>query len=367
MRASERTNGFGNLAQRALTGFARWVALAAATIALLGVDAVRAENPLLQALDSNAHSAASESEAAAPAGDPLLAIENALAGARQRLSALDRARAAEDRPAPASSSEELAARRVRVLEQRREAQIRTSALELGRAAIEAGLARDPSEILADPPPFPVPTLDGVLQAWQHAAEQEARHRSVLEDRRANLGLAKEHMEALDKDRRRLRDVLNREGDALERIRLEAELRELEDRLEIAREQAALTAQRVVNATIEHDIKRSSTRQARAALIWVETQLAPRDADLTDAIERLDRERLLLNRQLDLARSRLVSAEGTLRASEERSTRVEEKDRADYEFERSARRAQLSHRQHIVALLNERIERLGRMRTAWQHR
>jgi small-conductance mechanosensitive channel len=36
-------------------------------------------------------------------------------------------------------------------------------------------------------------------------------------------------------------------------------------------------------------------------------------------------------------------------------------------ELTARRRQLSHRQHIVALLNQRIERPGRMRTTWQRR
>lgn len=330
----------------------------------------RAQSSLLQALDPTSDAAGSPDEAPeASSGDRLLAIENALAVARARLTALERAREAggEEETSAPSSSVELAARLVRVLEQRREAQVQADALALGRDAIEAGLARDPSEIVGIPPPFPVPTLDGVREAWRTQVEQETQHRRVLEDRRANLRLAKEHREDLAKERRRLGDLLQREDEEVERIRLATELRSVEDRLRIAEEQASLAEQRVENATIEHQIKQISTGQARAALKWVESQLAPDPADLTDAIERLDRRRFELEREIDLARSRLVSAEGTLRATEERRPRVPDAQRAEYALERATRRAQLAHRQAIVALLNEQIERLGRMRTTWQHR
>ena len=116
-----------------------------------------------------------------------------------------------------------------------------------------------------------------------------------------------------------------------------------------------------------ELKESFTQQATAALTWVESQIAPRDSDLSDAIERLDRLRLSLDRDLDLARSRLVSAEGTLRATEERRSRIDKANRDDFELELSSRRAQLSYRQQTVGLLSDRIERLGQMRTSWQHR
>lgn len=324
-----------------------------------------AQIPLLDALDPD--SAPSNPEAdATPAGDPLLAIENTLAEARQRLTALERAREGSD-PAQPSVALELSARLIRVLEERREAQIRTNNLNLGRTAIESGLARDPSELFGVPPPFPVPILDGVLQSWRREAEQESKHRTVLDDRQANLRLANEGTTRLEKDRRRLKDILERESDELERIRLQTELRGLNDQLLIANEQAALAQQRVVNATIEHDIKGIATRQARAALAWVEAHLAPRETDLADAIERLDRERFELDREIDLARSRLVASEGTLQATEERRARIDSENEVEFDLELSARRKQLSVRQLIVALLNQRIERLGRMRTTWQRR
>lgn len=331
----------------------------------------RAQNALIEALESGASAggdrASDDPARSESSGDPMLAIEKKLAEARRRLSALEQAREAEGDAAPGSTALELAARLVRVLEERREARVQTEALALGREAIDSGLARDPSEIVVDPPPFPVPTLDGVRQAFRQALEQENQHKTLLEDRRANLRLAEEQAEDLDRQRRRLREVLEKQDDAVERVRLEAELRGLEDRLGIARQEVALSAQRVANTTIESEIRESSTRQARAALTWVESQLAPREADLTDAIERIDRQRLTLERELDLARSRLASAEATLRAAEEQGSGVGDEERADHVFELETRRAQLSYRQTIVALLNDRIERLGRMRTTWKHR
>jgi len=330
-----------------------------------------AQNALIDALESGA-SSGSARDTGDPTGaetgrDPMLEIEQKLAEARRRLAALEQAREAEGGAAQSSTATELAARLVRVLEERREARVQTEALAIGREAIESGLARDPSEIVVDPPPFPVPTLDGVREAFRRALEQENQHRTLLEDRRANLRLAEEQAEDLDRQRRRLRDLLEKENDAVERVRLETELRGLEDRLRIAREEVALGAQRVANTTIESEIRQSTTRQARAALTWVESQLAPREADLTDAIERLDRQRLTLERELDLARSRLANAEATLRATEEQGSGVGDDERADHLFEVETRRAQLSYRQTIVALLNDRIERLGRMRTTWKHR
>ncbi|MEM9175342.1 MAG: mechanosensitive ion channel domain-containing protein [Myxococcota bacterium] len=331
-----------------------------------------AQNPLLDALDGSGEQAASSDASAssdAPEADPLATIEIALTEARSRLAALTAARDTGEgaEALPPSATIELAQRLVRVLEQRREMQIQVEALRIGRSAMESGLAREPSEIVADPPPFPVPTLDDVLQSWRGAARQEEKTRRVLEDRRANLALAREARTDLDKERRRLRDVLERENQEVERIRLRTELRSLEDRLAIAREQVLLAELRVENATLEHDIHVSITRQARAALTWVETQLEPRASDLTDAIARLDRQRLDLDRELDLKRSRLLAAEGTLRAAEERRGRIGAEGEAAYTLELATRRAQLSHRQQMVALLSEQIERLARMRTTWQHR
>jgi small-conductance mechanosensitive channel len=337
-------------------------------LALAIPSAAPAQISVLDALDPTPE--ASDVKIAPEAnGDPLLVIDNALAEARQRMSALERAREIEDgqETNQPSVAVEHAARLVRVLEQRREAQIRTNDLELGRMAIESGLARDPSELFGVPPPFPVPILDGVLKSWRREVEQESKHRSVLEDREANLRLANEIATKLEKERRRLRDVLERESEELEQIRLQTELRGLNDRLLIANEETALAEQRVMNATIEHEIKGIATRQARAALAWVEAHLAPRESDLADAIERLDRDRFELDREVDLARSRLVASEGTLRATEERSGRIDAENETDFNLELTARRRQLAHRQHIVALLNQRIERLGRMRTTWQRR
>ena len=135
-----------------------------------------AQNLLLDALNpaSNTPSAA---EAARPKVPPIQAIEAALAEARTRLAALERGA---DLPADpevdtrrfTTGSADAATRLVRVLEQRREAQIQIDALRIGKAAIESGLARNPSEIVADPPPFPIPTFDGVFFAWQNATRQE---------------------------------------------------------------------------------------------------------------------------------------------------------------------------------------------------
>lgn len=303
------------------------------------------------------------------ADDPALAIENALAAARLRQSALEEARPREgvDDDRPPSAALELAASLVRVLEQRREAQIQSDALSMGRDAIEAGLARDPSELFGAPPPFPVPILDGVLQSWRRESEQEAKHRTVVEDRKANLQIANETLESIEKERRRVREQGQKEQDEVEKLRLEAALRALEDRREIARQQVALAKQLAANTQIEHEIKQIATRQARAALAWVEAHLAPRETDLAEAIERLDRTRFELERQLDLARSRLAAAEATLHGTEKQGAPVEAEAESRFEIELKTRRRQLGHRQHIVALLSQRIERIGRMRTAWQHR
>lgn len=335
---------------------------------LVAPDVAPAQTPLLEALDGGGEAESAE-QPAEEAGDPLLAIENALAIARQRQSALEHAQeptAEGEAPAPFSALER-AARLVRVLEERREAQIRTNDLSLGRQAIESGLARDPSELFGVPPPFPVPILDGVLQSWRREVDQEEQHRTVVDDRRANRRLAEEIVEDFDKQRRRLRERIRGEGNEVDRIRLETEQRGIEDQLEIAKEQLALARQRLENATLEHEIKKIAMRQARAALAWVEAHLAPRETDLADAIERLDRDRFELDRGLDVARTRLVSAEGTLRATEERAGRIVDQDAAAFELELRVRRSQLSYRQTVVALLNQQIERLGRMRTTWQHR
>jgi len=368
MERGNSTPHSGRRVAKRILGCLFAISIVGALLALAVPSTAIAQIPLLEALDEV--SKPSQAEAALEDGsDPLLEIENSLAEARQRLSALERAQdeVDEEETGPPSVALELSARLVRVLEQRREAQVRTNDLNLGRSAIESGLARDPSELFGVPPPFPVPILDGVLQSWRREVEQETAHRSVLDDRQANLRLADEIATNLEKDRRRLRDVLERERDEIERIRLQTELRGLNDRILIANEQTALAEQRVSNATIEHDIKGIAKRQARVALAWVEAHLAPRETDLADAIERLDRERFDLDREIDLARSRLLASEGILHATEERSGRIDAEDEAEFDLELSARRRQLSHRQHIVALLNQRIERIGRMRTTWQRR
>lgn len=354
-----------------------------------------AQSVLLQALEGTGGES-DGTNGAAETVDALASIEAALSEARARLQALEaRAEAARVRrtadgaeaattsdpesvPATAATDAaeglvvspralEQAQRLVRVLEQRRETQTQIDALAMGREAIAAGLARDPREIVGAPPPFPVPTFDGVLEAWQQASQQEERHRSVLADRRANLDLAGERVEDLDKERRRLRDQLERVKDRAERVRLEVELRDTIDELAIAREQQALAEQRVEAATIEHRIHEDSARQAEAALDWVRSQLAPRETDLTVAIERIDRERLRLEGALELANSRLQAAEASLRAAESAVVPTDDAAFAAHTVEVGTRRNQLTHRQRIVALLRDRIERLGRKREAWRHR
>ncbi len=347
----------------------RAVAAILAAIALVPLVAAvgRAQNPLIEALVPEGPPAAEAAADSAPSSDPLREIDDALAEARRRVASLERARGAGavDTPSPAL---ELATRLVSVLEQRREAQIQANALALGRSAIESGLARDPSEIVGIPPPFPVPTLDGVSQAWHREVEQEQQRQRVLEDRRANQRLSRERLTDLEKERRRLRDRLSGSDSEVEQIRLESELRTLDNRVAIAREQLALAEQRVANAETELEIQQISTRQARKALSWVKSQVAPRESDLSDALERLDRERIELDRELDLARSRLANAEGALQAAEERApATVHEGDDAASSRELATRRRELGHRQQIVALLNQRIERLTRMRTSWQRR
>lgn len=325
-----------------------------------------AQNPLLGALGREAPE--NETADAQDAVPPLQEIDRRLQLARNRLSALEEARQIDGEeapgPKPTTSSLELATRLVRILEQRREAQVQIDALEVGRTAIESGLARDPSEIVADPPPFPVPTLDGVLVAWRRASEEAEQHERVLEDKRANLELTRERAEDLDKERRRVRDAVERAREDVERIRLETELNGIESRLEIAREQVGLAEQRVRSATIEQELRQSSTRQAKAALTWVESQLAPREADLTAAIDRLDRESLRLDRALVPARSRLTVAENELRKLEASGAG---EDDAGFAAALETRRSQLSARQQIMALLSDRIERLASMRTTWQRR
>jgi small-conductance mechanosensitive channel len=347
-----------------LAALLSWTFLA---LALANPPHAQGQNPLLDAIDPT-RGASSEQAQEARGTSSMFEIEGSLAGARQHQTSLERALEAtgeaENAPSPPL---ELAGRLIRVLEQRREAQLRTDALELGREAIESLFARDPREIVGGPPPFPVPILDGIQRAWQRAAEQASQSANVLEDRRANRQLAAQEVQRLDKDRRRLREVVEGQNDEVERVGLEADLRALEDRLMISREKLALATQQVENATIEHEIKDASAQQTRAALSWVESQLSPREADLTDAIERLDRRRLAVDRQLDFARSQLVTAEETLRATEARRGEIETERLKDYKLEVATRRAQLTYRQQAVSLLSEQIERLGRMRTSWQHR
>jgi small-conductance mechanosensitive channel len=352
------------------------------TLALAGPG--RAQRPLLDRVRPSQDEVHAEAEGqpgsgaadpaaanAAGSGDPLVAIDDALAEARSRKLALERARQVDPDtetdapPPPPSESLELASRLVRVLEQRREAQLRMNELVAGRDAIRAMLERDPRELFGEPPPFAVPLLDNVRQAWQREAEQEAQQRGVLEDQRANLRLAEDEQGALQKERRRLRDLLQREKDELARIRLEAGIRVLDDRIRVAGERVALAGQRVRNATLEHEIKDAARRQARAALAWVQAHVTPRESDLADAIERLDRERIELDREIELARSDLIRAEATLQAAEERNDGVGAADEWAPELE--ARRHRLAHQQHRVALLSQQIERLGRMRVSWQHR
>lgn len=355
-------------------------------ITLGGAGVGRAQQPLLDLVrpsevesgaDARPGSGPQDPEKSEPAGaatgDPLVGIDEALAEARSRKLALERAQQSEADPdatsTPASESLEFASRLVRVLEQRREAQLRMNELVAGRDAIRTLLERDPRELFGEPPPFAVPLLDNVRQAWQREAEQEAQQRGVLEDQRANLRLAKDEQDALEKERRRLRDLLQREKDELARIRLEAGIRSLDDRIRVAAERVALAGQRVQNAALEHEIKDAARRQARAALAWVQAHVTPRESDLADAIERLDRERVELDREIELARSDRLRAEAALQAAEERhGARVRDGDGSDTTvLELESRRARLAHRQHRVAILSQQIERLGRMRVSWQHR
>jgi small-conductance mechanosensitive channel len=342
----------------------------AAALLIVGLPlSASGQRALLDALtpgSGESREAAEEAGSAEPL-DPLDEIERALAAARAQRQTLEQARTDSSEPDSVDvPGIELADRIVRVLEQRREAQIRTRELGAGRQAIEAALARDPSELFGMPPPFPVPILDNVRQSWRRELEQEAQQRGVLEDRRANLRLAQEEAEDLDRQRRRLRERLARTDEELERIRLETQLRELDDRIVLARQQATLAEQRVTNAAVEYEIKEIAQRQARAALAWVEAHVAPRESDLADAIERLDRERFDLDRELDLLRSDLAAAEQALRAVETRRDRAALSE-AGQVPELEVRRAQLGHRQHRLALLNQRLERLGRMRTTWRQR
>ena len=259
----------------------RFLSLLMLKVALITVlpTAASAQNLLLDALNPTSN-APSSAEAAPPEVPPIQAIEAALTEARTRLAALkgvvDRAVDPEADPRRfTTGSADSATRLVRVLEQRREAQIQIDALRIGKAAIESGLARNPSEIVADPPPFPIPTFDGVFFAWQNATRQEKQHRNVLDDRRANVKSARDRAQDLAKERRRLTDVLQNEKEQVERIRLETELRAMEDRIAIADQQTALAEQKVASASIEQEIRLGATRQAKAALDWVESQLVPR--------------------------------------------------------------------------------------------
>ncbi|MFK7896212.1 MAG: mechanosensitive ion channel domain-containing protein [Myxococcota bacterium] len=337
-----------------------------------------AQNPIVKALQADAAPNTAERDEQAESDERpelrLVEVEAALVEARERQAILERPPSigAENVSLPSetmlpSEAAEQNTRLIRVLEQRREALLKARDLEAGRAAIESGLARDPSELFGTPPPFPVPILDGVRQAWRSAVQREEQNRDVVEDRRANVKLAKDLVEKQNKNRRRIRDALKREGGEVERIRLSAELRAVDDQARVAEEQAALAEQRLNNATVELEIEEIASTQAKAALTWVENHLAPRDADLAEAIERLDRIRLELEREIEIARARLSSAENTLRAVEERAVRLTSEAQSEFEAELQARSRQLAHRQRIVTLLSARIERISRMRTAWQHR
>jgi potassium efflux system protein len=329
-----------------------------------------AQNPLVQLIDAGSREPSSERTA--PAVEETRAeIVAALSQARAQLSSLETdEQEATGPPAatPASGTLEQTTRLVRVLEQRLEAQAQLEALQAGRSAIESGLARDPSEVVGDPPPFPVPVLDGVTEAWQRANAQLEEHRGVLDDRRANLELAGERTRELDRERRRLRDRIEKEDeDPTARIELEITLRDTADELQIARQQEALARQRAETTRLEHEIRTASARQAQAALDWVRSQLSPRESDLTVTLERVERERLELERTLTVARSRLDAAESALHKAEERALPGDESAYAEHAAELRARRARLPIRQRIVALLGERLERLDRTRSAWQQR
>ena len=353
----------------AMGWLATWIPVLIALLLLSS--AAAAQTTLLDALSPETPPS-EETPVGDEALDPLTAIEAELAAARRQRDALaqTRVRNEADEASEPSASLELAARRVRVLEQRREAQIRHDELAAGRQLIEAGLAREPRELFGEPPPFPVPILDGVLRAWRSQVEQETRQQAVLDDRRANLKLARKVVEDLEREGRRVRDLLKKKTDEVERVRLETESRGLEDQLAVAREQAALARQRVANATIELELKQIATRQAHAALAWVENHLVARQSDLADAIEQLDRRRFEIERGLDASRAALARSEAALDAAEAESDAIDRSEagaRALHEAELTTRRRQLGLRQKRVALLSQRIERIARMRTAWQHR
>jgi potassium efflux system protein len=354
------------------------------TSLLLGFCAptAHAQNSLIEKLASPTAQAPTEApssaETGSPSEDPRSEIEALLGQARDRRAAFRDAYRAGEPNSPAdrgherktSSGAESLERLIRVLEQRREAEIQRTELAAGRDAIEAALNRAPSELFGEPPPFPVPILDGVMRAWRDAADREEQHERVYEDRRANVGLAKKIVDDLEKNRRRVRELRERQDVPLERIRLEAEEREIEDGLAVARQQLALAKQLAENTRIELEIKQTATEQALAARAWIEAHLAPRESDLADAIERLDRQRADLEREIDLARSRVRDAESRLRDAEDRRDRLDPRgtpEAIDLESEIATRRNQLGHRQQLVALLNQRVERLGRTRTTWQHR
>ncbi len=299
--------------------------LFAAVLFAIATQPVFGQGSIFDAVIANTGEFEAESPATASGShlpeDVLRLIESSLAAARERQSALEDAhqtsRTDHDDTQDPSQSLEWAGRLVRVLEQRRETQLRSIALEKGREAIETALNRDPSELIGEPPPFAVPTLDGVMVSWRNAVEREEQHSDVLEDRRGNLDLAKEVLSELEKDRRRTRDLFERADDELERLRLEGELRKLNNELAVIREKFALAIQQLDYTKIEHKIKRTATHQALGARVWIETHLVPLAADLADTVEELDRERFKLDREIDLARTHVLDAEGILRAAEGR--------------------------------------------------
>ncbi|MBW2423843.1 MAG: hypothetical protein JRG86_06330, partial [Deltaproteobacteria bacterium] len=142
----------------------RWLAASGLAAALLIVSlplSAAGQKALLEALAPGSGESREAAGATGPAEspDPLDEIERELAAARAQRQTLEQTRTDSDEPGgPDVPGIELADRIVRVLEQRREAQIRTRELGAGREAIEAALARDPSELFGMPPPFPVPIL-----------------------------------------------------------------------------------------------------------------------------------------------------------------------------------------------------------------
>jgi small-conductance mechanosensitive channel len=214
-------------------------------------------------------------------------------------------------------------------------------------AVRQELAQPPGDRLGDGPPYSVSQYDAVRE------EHEAAQR-VLEDLEkaageasAALEVARDSLEEAERERRAARETLGAET--------APDLLDL--RVDLADAALWLRRQQADNARSALAAQKLQVSNLREVAEWAESRVVPRDDELAERVARLDAEAAALSRQREQAELQL---EASRRRWEQLASRPStgEPD-AGARAELAARRAEFSAFQKQVALLGERLDRLGR--------